>query len=106
MKEVIKDSINNPEQLETLYRSDKRKFIEAFIEIYPEISEHGVSNFWKVRLEFDTANNSSNKSGKKDILLLIIACVIAGLLKKLPQLLGFNPTANALVSLWFDIHWL
>jgi len=86
MKTRIKDNIDNPEQLENIYRTDKKGFSEAFFELYPEISVYKISDFWKARLEFDNKKEDSVVLWKTDILFLLISCAIAGLLIKIPQL--------------------
>lgn len=86
----IKESIENPEQLEKLYRTDKKGFEKAFFEIYPEISDFKGTDFWKTRLEFDSKNENSFKIRKTDILFLIITCVVTGFLIKIPQLFDIN----------------
>jgi len=86
MKTRIKDNIDKPEQLENIYRTDKKGFSEAFFEIYPEISVYKISDFWKARLEFDNKKEDSVVLWKTDILFLLISCAIAGLLIKIPQL--------------------
>lgn len=86
MKDKIKDCIGNSEQLEKLYRADKKGFEKAFFEIYPAISENKMAEFWKIRLEFGNIKDDPFKIRKTDILFLIITCVITGFLIKIPQL--------------------
>jgi len=90
MKNKIKDNIDNSEQLEKLYRVDKKGFVKAFFEIYPEIAEYKISDFWKTRLEFDNIKEDSVKTRKTDILFLIITCAITGFLIKIPQFFDVN----------------
>ena len=52
MKNTIKNHIEHPEQLEELYRADKKGFEEAFREIYPEMAGYQAAEFWKTRLIF------------------------------------------------------
>ena len=92
MKNKIKDNIDNSEQLEKIYRADKKGFEKAFFEIYPEISEYKISDFWKTRLEFENIKENRVSIRKTDILFLIIACVITGFLIKIPQLFDISLT--------------
>ena len=91
MKDKIKENIDNPLQLEKIYTADKKGFEKAFFEIYQEIAEHKISEFWKIRLEFNNTKEDLFKTGKKDILFLIITCAIAAFLIEIPHLLNFNP---------------
>jgi len=90
MKNKIKDNIDNSEQLEKIYRADKKGFEKAFFEIYPKISEYKISDFWKTRLEFENIKENTVKIKKTDILFLIIACAITGFLIKIPQLFDIS----------------
>lgn len=92
MKDKIKDNIEKSEELEKLYRADKKGFEIAFFEIYPEIEKFTISDFWKNRLEFDKTKDDSIKIGKTDILVLIVTCIVAGLLIKIPQLINIGIT--------------
>ncbi len=90
MKNRIKDNIDSSEQLEKLYRADKKGFEKAFFDIYSEISDFKLSEFWKTRLELDNAKESKVKIRKTDILFLILTCVITGFLIKIPQIFDVN----------------
>jgi len=88
MQKSIKENIENPSRLEMLYRSDRKGFEKAFFEIYREISDHKIAEFWKTRLEFGREKESSSKIRKEDILVLVVSCILTGILIKIPQLLG------------------
>lgn len=90
MKDKIKENIDNPVQLEKIYRADKKEFEKAFFEIYQEIAAYKISEFWKTRLEFNNTKEDVFKTGKKDILFLIITCAIAAFLIEIPHLLNIN----------------
>ncbi len=85
MKTKIKENIDNPEQLEKLYRTDKNGFQKAFNELYQEISDFKMADFWKARLNFDSQSDFK-KVRKTDVLFLIMTCLITGFLVKLPQI--------------------
>ena len=90
MKDKIKDNIEHAEELEKLYRTDKKGFERAFFEIFPEIEKFAISGYWKTRLEFDQLKEDSIKIRKTDILFLIVTCVLAGILIKIPQLFNIG----------------
>ncbi len=87
MENRIKENLSNPEELERLYRSNKKEFGKEFLKIYSEIPEKKIAEYWKVRLEFDRASENERKLPKSEIFSLIIACIISGFLIKLPQIL-------------------
>lgn len=92
MKNKIKENIDNPQKLETLYRADNKEFEKVFFEIYPEIANYSNSEFWKIRLEFDHTQSESIKTKKSEILLLIVSCAVTAFLIEIPQ--WFNITAK------------
>ncbi|SFE37462.1 hypothetical protein [Thermophagus xiamenensis] len=92
METKIKESIDNPEQLEKLYRADKKNFEKSFFCIYPEIADSKIADFWKVRLEFDARSEAKSGTRKTDVYFLIITCFVTGFLIKIPQI--FNVELN------------
>ena len=85
MKTKIKAHIESPEQLEALYREDKKGFEKAFFDVYPEIATYTIAEFWKTRLEFDSSDEEAVKTRKSDFIFLIAACAIAAFLIEIPQ---------------------
>jgi hypothetical protein len=86
MKTKIKDNIDNPEQLEKLYRADKKNFEKTFFDIYQEIADFKIADFWKARLDFDSQSESKLGVRKMDVFFLIITCLITGFLVKIPHI--------------------
>ena len=86
----IKENIENPEQLEKLYRADKKNFERAFFDIYTEISGFKLAEYWNVRLGLDSSQENKQKISRIDILFLIITCAVTGLLIKIPQLFDIS----------------
>jgi hypothetical protein len=90
MKNSIKENIDNPEKLEQIYQSDKKSFEKEFAEIYSEISNSQLIEFWKIRLGFDKKKVESASFQKEDILYLLLSSFLAFFLIKIPQIFGFN----------------
>lgn len=86
MKKKIKENIDNPEQLEKLYRADNECFEKSFFAIYHEIADFKIAEFWKVRLEYENQGKSKIGIRKTDVLFLIVTCLITGFLVKIPQI--------------------
>ena len=82
MKDEILSNLNNPEQLERLYREDKSAFKRAFKTLYPELKDNALLSFWNARLNF-TKEEISWGTGK-DLVFVIIASLVAGVIAKLP----------------------
>jgi len=86
MEERIKEYINNPERLEELYREDSKSFEKSFENIYPGITKTELVSYWKIRLDYDKIPEKIKTTDLTDILVVIIACLIAGFLIKIPDL--------------------
>jgi hypothetical protein len=92
MKERIKEHINNPEKLEQLYHDDRKAFESGFEEVYPEIEKSELSEYWKVRLDYNKVPDKIKKTNLLDIAILISACSIAGFLIKIPDIFNIRMT--------------
>jgi hypothetical protein len=108
MKEKIKEHINDPEKLEQLYHDDKNAFESGFEEVYSEIEKSGLSEYWKIRLDYKKLPEKTVKTNLPDILILIASCLITGFLIKIPDI--FNVmlpeifyTKNAGIIVFFGL---
>jgi hypothetical protein len=88
MQDEIRSNLHNPKQLEKLYREDKRAFKRAFDALYPELKEEEVAGFWYERLNYESEEISWGKG--KDLAFVVIACLVAGTIAKLPALLSVD----------------
>ena len=92
MKEKIKEHINNPEKLEQLYHDDRNVFESGFEEAYSEMEKSGLSEYWRIRLDFDKRPDKNNKTGLMDIFILISSCLLTGFLIKIPDIFNIRMT--------------
>jgi hypothetical protein len=88
MKEEILSSLDNPGQLEKLYRADKSCFKREFKALYPEFKDNVLVRFWNERINF--ANEEISWGTSKDLVFVIVASLIAGLIAKLPALFNID----------------
>ena len=95
METAIRENLNHPGELEKLYRSNRKRFEKSFFTLYPDIADLPVADYWKARLEFDHQAESGRKVLKSDLLFLIISCVLAALLIKIPLWFGFVSDTDA-----------
>ena len=93
MIERIKENINNPEELERLYRDDRKSFESGFEKIYSEIENSEMAKFWKSRLDFGKTTDKMKKFSWSDIFIMIAVCLLAGFLIKIPDLFKINLTS-------------
>ena len=89
MKTEILSNLDNPRQLEKLYRDNKPTFRQEFNALYPQLKDSGLADFWYQRLNYDRAAVSSDS--RSDILFVIVAALIAGTFAKLPEIFSIDP---------------
>ncbi|MCF2489356.1 hypothetical protein [Dyadobacter sp. CY347] len=88
MKDQILLNLDNPGQLESLYRADKPAFRRTFKTLYPELQDNVLARFWHERLNF--SNEEISWGSSKDLLFVVIASLFAGLIAKIPALFAVN----------------
>jgi hypothetical protein len=81
-------NIENPEQLEQLYRKNKSEFKSEFRLIYPELRDNKLAAFWNARLNYDSSDISWGSNG--ELAFVIIISAIAGFIAKMPDLFNLN----------------
>jgi len=85
MKEEIISNLDNPKKLEKLYRDDVRSFKQAFDSIYPDFKDTQIVQVWNERLNFE--NEEISWGNQYELLFIIVASFLAGLLAKIPDFL-------------------
>jgi hypothetical protein len=84
MKDEILSNLNNPMQLEKLYRADRSAFKRAFKALHPELKDNSLVGFWDARLSF--AKEEISWGTGRELVLMIAAALLAGLIAKLPAI--------------------
>ena len=88
MKNEIRNSINNPFQLEEMYRANEKGFTDAFNAVYPQLKSNYAASFWNARLNFKPQKTTFGNN--KEILFVLVAALFSGVVAKLPELLSIN----------------
>lgn len=88
MEDEILTYINEPRQLERMYRTNKVPFIRAFSQVYPALKGNVLADFWNERLNYES--DEINWGTSRELLLVIIASLLAGSIAKLPAFLHIN----------------
>ncbi|ANE49656.1 hypothetical protein [Flavisolibacter tropicus] len=88
MRDEILSHLNDARHLERMYRTNKLPFKQAFSTLYPELQGNPLADFWNERLNYES--DSINWGTRKELLLVIIGALIAGIIAKLPALLGIK----------------
>ncbi|MBX0332276.1 hypothetical protein K3G39_03415 [Pontibacter sp. HSC-14F20] len=84
MKEQILSHLDNPGQLEKLYRSNKTGFKQEFSGIYPQVQDTALAGFWHERLNYEAEDVFWRFN--REFLFVVIAALVAGILVKLPAI--------------------
>ena len=88
MKEAILNNLDNPRQLEVLYRDNQTAFTQSFNSIYEELKNNKTVAIWYERLNY--TGPAISQDSTKNLTFTVIASVLAGLIAKLPELLSIN----------------
>lgn len=88
MREDILNHIDNPKQLEKLYRDNKLAFKSAFNLLYPELTDRKLADYWDARLNYE--NLGIYWGSKNELTFVIIVSLIAGVIAKIPALFNIN----------------
>ncbi len=80
--------IHNPAQLELLYRTNKSGFKQEFLEIYPQIQDSPIAQFWHYRLSYDSDRVSWGSQDEWKF--VVIAALLAGILAKFPAIFSID----------------
>lgn len=89
MREEIIEHLDNPAQLETLYRSNKLAFKKEFNLLYPQMQENATARVWHERLNFEREIISWGTN--RELLFVIVAALLAWLTAEIPGLTGMDP---------------
>ena len=88
MKNNILAQIDNPVQLEKLYRENNAEFKKQFNEIYPNYKDNIGLQVWNERLNFE--GEKIALGSKNEILAVIVFILVGGLIANIPNITGIN----------------
>lgn len=88
VQEEIIRNIDDPKQLEKLYRKNKTEFQRVFNAVYPAIQEHTSARVWNERLNFEQEELFTGSA--KEMRFVLLAALVTGLLARIPELTGIN----------------
>ena len=88
MKDEILSHLNDPSQLEKLYRTNKTPFKQAFSKLYPELKGNTLADCWNERLNYE--GDGISWGSRRELLFVIIAAFVGGIIAKLPALLSIS----------------
>lgn len=89
MKTQIIQYLDQPAQLEKLYRENRSRFKREFNAVYDEISTDKTAQIWNHRLNF--TDEEVLPVDKAQLIFVVIATLIAGLIAKIPDFAGLDP---------------
>lgn len=85
MKDEILNHLNDPKELERMYRSNKAIFKREFNLINESpLKENAIVEFWNERLNYQEQKIGEGKS--RELMFVIIVALMAGIIAKLPAI--------------------
>jgi hypothetical protein len=88
MKTDILHNLDNPRQLEKLYREDASSFKKEFNQIYPGQQDKASLAFWNERLNYEAAKPSWGST--TELVIVIVFALLAGLIASIPNITGID----------------
>jgi hypothetical protein len=88
MKTKILHNLDNPKQLEKLYREDASSFKKEFNQIYPGQQDKASLAFWNERLNYEAAKPSWGST--TELVIVIVFALLAGLIASIPNITGID----------------
>jgi hypothetical protein len=88
MKHEILNHLDNPGQLERMYRANKAHFKREFNTLYPELKGNALADGWNERLNYES--DEINWGTRSELFFAIIASLAAGVIAKLPAILSID----------------
>ncbi len=88
MKEEIINNLDNPKNLEKLFRENKAAFKKAFDQVYPEHAQNITAQIWQERLNYE--NREIAWGTRPELILVIVISIIAGMIAKIPDFTGLD----------------
>ncbi len=81
-EEEIINQIDNPKNLEKLYRKNKTSFEKSFNSIYTQIADNSNAQVWNERLNY--SQEETIFGNKSDLIFIFLATLITGMVAKIP----------------------
>lgn len=80
MENLISENLEQPAELERLYRQEPEGFIRAFSQVFKENQNLIILQVWQERLNFDRTRNKRLEPDAQwqDLLLIIVVSILAG----------------------------
>ena len=88
MKTEILHNLDNPRQLEKLYREDASSFKKEFNQIYPDQQDKASLAFWNERLNYEAAKPPWGST--TELVIVIVFALLAGLIAIIPNITGID----------------
>jgi len=88
LKKIISKNINNPDELEKIYQSDKLTFKIEFLSLSSKIKDKKIYSYWKARLNY--TNSSFSIGSRKELLVIFLCSLLAVIIANLPKIFSID----------------
>ena len=88
LKKIISKNINNPDELEKIYQSDKLTFKIEFLSLSSKIKDKKIYSYWKARLNY--TNSSFSIGSRKELLVIFLCSLLAVIIANLPAIFSID----------------
>ncbi|WP_262245974.1 hypothetical protein [Parapedobacter soli] len=88
MKTEICTHLNNPVQLEILYRTNRAAFKQSFNDLLPTLKGNIIAECWDARLNY--TGRTIDRSTRMDLIFITVAAITLGFIGQFPTVFGID----------------
>ena len=88
MKKIILKNLNNPDELEKIYQSNRLAFKSEFFSLSYKIKDKKIYSYWKARLNY--TNSGFSIGSRKELLVIFLCSLLAVIIANLPKIFSID----------------
>ena len=88
LKKIILKNLNNPDELEKIYQSNRLAFKSEFFSLSSKIKDKKIYSYWKARLNY--TNSGFSIGSRKELLVIFLCSLLAVIIANLPEIFSID----------------
>lgn len=88
LKKIILKNLNNPDELEKIYQSNRLTFKNEFLSLSSKVKDKKIYNYWKARLNY--TNSGFSIGSRKELMVIFLCSLFAVIIANLPEIFSID----------------
>ena len=88
LKKIILKNLNNPDELEKIYQSNRLAFKNEFLSLSSKVKDKKIYNYWKARLNY--TNSGFSIGSRKELMVIFLCSLFAVIIANLPEIFSID----------------